>query len=241
MNEFRRTLTYNGIRTDRLDIYVSSDDIYIAPKPHIDRFKIPGRNGDLATFDGTYDNASIKYQCWTYSEFYSKNELYEILKNTYQKTIGFSKLIDSEDANYYKLAILSDKIEFSHKLHNVFVFDLEFEILPYKYQIIGDNEIAVTSNTTIKNPQQYASNPTITVYGSGSVSFSVNETTYTVNNVTDYVTLNSELLETYRDTVSKNSDKVGYYYPIFNPGDNIINLGENVTELRIKPRWRCLA
>lgn len=77
------------------------------------------------------------------------------------------------------------------------------------------------------------------IYGSGDVVLNINNNTLKFNDVENYIEVNSDIMECYKNTMNCNSKMIGEF-PIFNTGKNIITYTGNIDKIEITPNWRCL-
>ncbi|MDU6337913.1 MAG: phage tail protein, partial [Clostridium sporogenes] len=57
-------------------------------------------------------------------------------------------------------------------------------------------------------------------------------------NISDYIELDSEMMECYKSNVPLNHLMIGNF-PIFQVGENNISWTGNISKIEIIPRWRC--
>ena len=96
----------------------------------------------------------------------------------------------------------------------------------------------MTSGTFITNPGSVASEPIITVYGSGEITLMVGMT-ITELEITDKITLDTPLMEAYSGATSMNNCMSGDFQSLL-PGKNAVNWSGNVSKVEIQPNWRRL-
>ena len=65
-------------------------------------------------------------------------------------------------------------------------------------------------------------------------------TTWMLSNVDEYIEIDSELMNCFKDTVLKNDTVTGEGFPVLKPGENSIACTGNVRRVEVIPRWRCL-
>ena len=118
-------------------------------------------------------------------------------------------------------------------------FSAEVKIEPFDYLVEGSKVITLTSSTTLVNPGTYYSEPTLKIYGSGTINMSIGSYSFQVTNVNGYVQINSALLECYKDTDPLGNEMKGSF-PLFVPGSNKITLSAAITKVELVPNWRFL-
>jgi phage-related protein len=138
---------------------------------------------------------------------------------------------------FYK-ARLNCQIDFK-KLLYLRAAKIKFVCHPYGYLESGVTMQTITVPGNLVNPGTAAARPIITVFGSGSITLTVNSLNVILSNVSEYVTLNSELEEAYKDLLGKNNDMQGEF-PILNTGTNSISWSGTVTKLEVIANWRNL-
>jgi len=105
---------------------------------------------------------------------------------------------------------------------------------PWAYLHTGDNLIIITTkDTKIYNPEE-VSKPLIKIFGSGTVDLIINNKIHKFN-IDEYVTIDSELMESYKDTSP--ATFIGDF-PELIPGENNITWDGTVTKIEVIPRWR---
>jgi len=118
-------------------------------------------------------------------------------------------------------------------------FAVNFRCKPFWYQENVPEITITTSGTFINNPGSVYSEPVITVYGSGEITLMVGMTIVELDGITDSITLDTPLMEAYKDTTSMNGCMSGDF-PTLLPGSNAISWTGNVTKVVIQPNWRYL-
>lgn len=117
-------------------------------------------------------------------------------------------------------------------------FSVTFTCTGLKYMTSGLKPIEVNNGAVLNNFGSYETKPLIKIYGSGNISVSIGSNTFTINNVSSYVSVDSEIKECYKDSTNKGEDMTGNY-PILPIGASTITWTGNITKLEITPRWRC--
>jgi len=115
-------------------------------------------------------------------------------------------------------------------------FIVQFECQPHKYSL-EDSLITLTSAGTLYNIGSTISKPIIKVFGTGSITLTINSLNVVLTNVSEYVIIDSVCEDAYKGTDYKNSDMKGLP-PIFEVGQNTISWSGTVTKLEITPNWR---
>ena len=117
-------------------------------------------------------------------------------------------------------------------------FAINFRCKPFWYLSDVKPITLTTSGSFITNPGCVASEPVITVYGSGEITLMVGMT-ITELEITDKITLDTPLMEAYSGSTSMNSCMSGDF-PSLLSGKNAVSWSGNVSRVEIQPNWRSL-
>lgn len=146
----------------------------------------------------------------------------------------------NERDKYYRYQIL-DQIDFE-RLIRFRTAKVKLHVQPFKYDAVDRVFEAVgQKSVTLRNRGNIASRPTVTVYGSGTVSLSVNAVTVLTMAITDsYITIDAEEMNAYHGDALVNRNVTGDYADLrLNVGENTISCSGNVTEIKVEDysRW----
>lgn len=118
-------------------------------------------------------------------------------------------------------------------------FSVTFTCQGLKYMASGLKPIDVMSSGIILNNfGSYEAKPLLKIYGNGNITVTINNTSFTVKNVSNYVIVDSEIKECYKDSTNMGKNMTGDY-PILLVGENTISWTGSVTNIELTPRWRC--
>jgi len=221
---------FNGIDSRDYSIVVNTLPPIQSAKEEGEFLKVPGRDGYLFQDHGSLAPIEKEIEI-TLKDLSRLSELKTWLR-------GSGNLVLSSDPDVFYKARLSGPIDFK-KLLYLRTAKLKFVCQPYGYLESGLTLQTITVPGNISNLGTATSRPIITVFGSGSINLTVNSANVILSNVTDYVTLNSEIEEAYKDLLGKNNDMQGEF-PVFVQGNNSISWTGTVTKLEIVPNWRNL-
>ena len=116
---------------------------------------------------------------------------------------------------------------------------MNFRCKPFWYEANPEPVTITQSTGTITNPSSVYSEPIITVNGTGEITLMVGQTIVELSDITDSITLDSELQEAYSGSQSMNACMSGDF-PILKPGLNGISWTGDVSSVTIRPNWRYL-
>ena len=112
-----------------------------------------------------------------------------------------------------------------------------------KYSFVGQQTVAADSaSLSITNPTAFESRPDIKLYGSGAVVIMIQPQGrgMMISNLDEYIEIDSELMNCFKDTVLKNDILSGEGFPALKPGTTTIACAGNVQRIEVIPRWCCL-
>lgn len=202
----------------------------ISPKRRDESIVISGRHGTLTATDGTFETYILQVE-FVLKDISKMDKICSHFK-------GEGDLIFSNNLDRKFKAKVNNQIEFSRIIRDLKRFVVEFEVQPFMYEAIPST-LTLTEPTTILNIGTFESEPIITVYGQGDITLIINNLNIILNAVEEKITINSEALNAYNETLSLNN-KMSGDFPIFNTGENTISWVGSVTRLEIMPNWRWL-
>ena len=235
---------YNGVRSCDLGLRIESKDVFSAPAYDADFKSIPGRDGDLILPNGRFANVQV-----TYSVFLpAKSPADLAFKLTAVKAWLFSQpdryhqLTDTYDTSFSRKAVYKGKLDIEDQLSRIGLFTVSFSCLPFRYSTEGQQETTVTvSGTTLTNPYPFRSKPYLRINGSGKITLTIQSAdhnrTWNFSGVDQYIEVDSELMNFFKDTEPQNDRVSGDGFPTFDPGENTISFTGKVTSVDVKPRW----
>ena len=194
---------------------------------------IDGRDGSIVDYLG-YESYTKEIQIG----IKSTNDIDKIIKFfTGKGEVIFS----NEPDKYYKAEIVRD-VDYERLLRYK-TASITFYVQPFKYKVREPKfTLNITNETSYKVTNQglEKSKPIITLYGSGDVTFTLNGIdVFTITIDDDYVTVDSEEQEAYKEGTLKNR-KMGGDFPLLKPGINTITWSGNLTKIVVDPKSRWL-
>lgn len=122
----------------------------------------------------------------------------------------------------------------SKNLNRYNTIETIFTLEPFKYEY--ESITIITDATNIYYQGTVPGEPNIKIYGSGNIQLTINYETVQINNVNEYVELDSKLLLCLNsDKTSKSRDMIGHF-PLLTRGINNISWTGNVSKVEILPR-----
>ena len=226
---------WNGLRSTAFGVHVTDQPGIIRAPERATFTNVPGRSGTLTTLEGAdvYDDFILPIDC-TVRDLSRLSEIATWLR-------GSGKLVTPEQPGGHYDARVVNQIEFAKVLRGRMnrTFTVTFRCHPFWY-LSGVADIVLTESTSIiTNPGNIASEPVITVTGSGDITLMIGQTIIELEEVTGSVTLDTPLMEAYNGTTPLNEIMTGEF-PQLSPGATPISWSGNVTKVTITPNWRSL-
>lgn len=248
MRDYLNSFTYKGINSLDMGLIIAEkSNAYNKADPVIETISVPAR-GTLIVDNRTdeldnpqFNDYTEKYICYIDIDMLGisleehARRLYAWL---YSGDISFNKLYDTYDEDYYTLAYVSSNASITDLARRLLgKIEIEFTCKAYKRSIKGDKLITLTEATTLNNPEAFTSLPYIKIYGSGNITLSINNRSHAFKDVSEYIEIDSELMNAYKDKQLQNNKMLTTLFPKFAAGANNINWIGNVTKVDIISRW----
>ncbi len=228
-------IIFNNKSSADCRIQVAHPPGYAYPERDYTITHIPGRNGDIIQDNGCYKNVERTYEV----SFDAPNEDFATYANAISawlhSTTGYARLEDSYEPNYYRMATYQESNIFENLYNQAGTATIVFECKPQRFLKTGDNTIAIQNSLTIMNPTGFEAYPLFKVTGTSGV-LTVNGNSITFSSIDDFVMLDCELQDTYKENINKNSTISGTF-PVLKTGSNTISWTGNISSVTMKPRW----
>lgn len=239
--------TYNGRSSAEFGLHIEKKDVFSAPEYDAEFISIPGRSGDIINPNRRFANIKV-----TYTVFLARKNiaaLAAVLRDIkgwlYSESDRYHELTDSYDAEYFRYGVISGNLDIEEQLNKVGSFTVTFNCKPFKYSFAGQEVLATgTKRLPVTNPTAFESRPYIKLYGSGAVTLTISSpdstSLWTISAIDEYIEIDSELMNCFKDTVLKNDTVKGAEFPALKPGVCTINCNGDVSRIEVVPRWCCL-
>lgn len=233
--------SFNGKRSfDDMGLIITEAPVSSAPERDMDFISIPGRSGDIISDNERYKNITVSYKVTAIAEDFNIELMLRKLKAWIAGSVGYYKLSDTYDPNYYRLAAVGGAIEFEQKMRAIGAGTLKFNCKPFKYSIDGQRFISIAAAATLYNREDWESTPYIKIVGSGDVTLMINNASFVFTGINEYIEVDGEIMAAYKGTTLQNSKISFSKFPKLAPGPNNISFTGTVTEIQIAPRWCAL-
>ena len=213
-------------------------NLYITDYPTIelnnevyDTQDIEGRNGSVYIDLDYYKDRTLEFsfdlRCTNITE-----KLYEVKE--WLLNVNDNRLVFNNDKCYMVKKVLLN----SFKQVNIHLAELEvsFIVEPFLYSLEETSYTFTTKNFSIYNNGTQEADTIIKIYGTGNIQISNNGETMQIDDVSDYVLLDSEKQECISNTgESKDWNTIGNYIKL-DVGNNTFELTGNITKVEITYR-----
>ena len=225
---------WNGVRCTQYGIHVLEQPPVTIPSERVAFTDVPGRSGSLTQLEGddVYDDMVLTVSC----VIADPSRIPEIA--AWLRGSGTVTFANRQGGFYHARVVNQIPFEKILRGHPHRSFAINFRCKPFWYLSDVKPITLTTSGSFITNPGCVASEPVITVYGSGEITLMVGMT-ITELEITDKITLDTPLMEAYNSSTSMNSCMSGDF-PQLLPGKNAVSWSGNVSRVEIQPNWRSL-
>ena len=228
-------IIFNNKSSADCRIQVAHPPGYAYPERDYTITHIPGRNGDIIQDNGCYKNVERTYEV----SFDVPNEDFATYANAVSawlhSTTGYARLEDSYEPNYYRMATYQESNIFENLYNQAGTATIVFECKPQRFLKTGDNTITIRNSLTIMNPTGFEAYPLFKVTGTSGV-LTVNGNSITFSSIDDFIMLDCELQDAYKENINKNSTISGTF-PVLKTGSNAISWTGDISSVTMKPRW----
>lgn len=200
------------------------------PERNIQKINVAGRSGSLILDSGTYNDYTLNIEC-VLNPFSNKKQPISKIINWLD---GAGDLILSIEPNMQYKAFISNAIPLTNVIDIFPNFQVIFNVQPFK-KALGINSFEITKDTNYNNPCFLHTHPIITIYGTGDVQLNINGEVFLINSIDEYITINSDLQEVYKDDINQNNNYNNFNFPKLQPGLNNISFTGDVEKIVIEP------
>lgn len=229
-------ITYNGTCSDVFGVFSQAEPEYQYPDRDHTLVHIPGMNGDLYFDNGCYMNVDRKYNIALDLRALKSTEIFSKIVGWLHSASGYARLEDTYEPDFFRKAMYVE----TGSLQNIYdqggAAVITFNCKPQRFLKVGELPFILSSSTTILNPTVYKSEPLIKITGSGDCTFTIGSASIAIDDLDDFIYLDSETQNAYRGTTNLN-DTVHGEYPTFVGGSNLVGWTGNITSVEITPRW----
>lgn len=219
----------DGVPSQDMKLSVVERPEIPTPERTVEYTAVDGRHGSLTKLGGFKDiSITVEYNVL------EMMNIKPIIRNVRGYFFNAKTLRFSDDDVYYKIKdVVVDAMTNSDAEYGD--FKVVFTCDPFQYLVT--RAVTLTEPAVLRNIGTIEAEPVMKIYGAGNVEVSVNGEKFKINNLNEHVTIDSELLEAYRDDLSMNDHMIGDF-PIFKVGNNNITWNGSISKIEIDPGWR---
>lgn len=240
----------DGICSDDIGIKLQDFPEFKAAEPKVTIYSIPGRNGDLTYWDGSYKNVSGQFNCFALN---AENVDYALTAvNSWLTDCSYKKLVVSSEPGRYRMARVTNAAEIAIRMGVLAPFSITVDCKPQRFIENGSPLLFTGAGGEIQNTTGFPALPVIRLYVPDGSSFLSYQHIRISNNDSEYrlilqstgissakwVEIDLEKQCATRDSgenVSINTDLTGF--PKFVPGTTKIYDAEWASKIEVYPRW----
>lgn len=227
----------DGQRCDDVGIQLQGPVTFSSAAPKLSTISVPGRNGDLHFYEGSFSNVMGEVSCFVLQKIRANEALNAITKWTLLYP-GYHRLEVSDEPEHFREARVISGPENEMRAHILAPFRLSFDCKPQKFLKSGQRAIHLQqSGQVLRNPG-FTSLPLLIVHGSGPATLSVGD--IVVQFSKDFggsITLDCETQNAYNGYQNKNSVIDAPIFPNLPSGESSISWEGGITRIDITPRW----
>lgn len=227
-----------------MHLRIENNVYFTSPEADVDLIEIPGRDGEVAVSNNRLKGVNFALPVrLNLPDRIDVNRQATKINEWLKADIGWHTLKFSGEPKYEYTAICYEQFDIVETLKNHGRAVISFRLKPYKRRV-GSRTIKVENGMILVNPEKRTSKPLINIEGNGDMVIQNNNKDWLIiNNVENYITIDSELMSIYKDDTSQFDKMNGELVPLFpllKSGDNAITWAGNITNLEIEPRWEAV-
>lgn len=226
----------DGERSDNYGMRLREPIKFGESKPKYDTASVPGRNGTLYRFDGSYENIPGTARCFALEKGAVQNALHAVAKWCMLQP-GYHRLETVEEPDIYRMVVVLSGPQTDIRMRTLAPFELAFDCKPARYMKAGELPVTLTQSGALLYNPGMESLPLITVYGTGSGTLTAGGRTVQIKRLDGSLTLDSELQDAYKGLENKNGTISAPEFPVLPPGESAVAWTGGIERVEIVPRW----
>lgn len=221
---------FNQERSLHLNLYLENYPSIPISNEEYEEIQVEGRSGNLIINKGTYPDKKIPFTFTVLSPQIEIDfeRIYEWLTE-----IEDNRLIFGRNDRCYKVKkVILGNIQ--KEFRTIGEFDVTFLCEPFTEDLDKTVHEITTSGFKINYNGNAPGDTLIKVYGSGNIQLTINSETMQINNVSNYIEIDSELMQVRnQDKTSKDDDASGDFI-LLEKGENVISYTGSVTKIVVE-------
>ena len=229
------TFYLDGIDARSAGIQLQAPIEFSEAIPVVEAQTIPGRNGDLIFYTGSYENRSGSASCFCLQEDVEK--AISSAGRFLMGKKGYRRLETSDDPEHYWLARVENSPQIAMRLRTLAPFEIGFDCKPQRFVKAGENVVVFTSNGSLFNQYGQVALPFITLYGQGAGLLTIGDCVVDVKSLDGTLYLDSDTQNAYNELGNQNLNINAPVFPVFGDGEMPISFSGGIERVEIIPRW----
>lgn len=228
---------FNNERSLYLNLFLEKYPSISITNEEYEEIKVEGRSGSLIINKGTYPDKKIPF---TFTILSPQLEIDFERVYEWLTEIEDNRLIFGREDRCYKVKKVNFK-DIQKQFRTIGEFDVTFLCEPFTQDLEKTVHEITSSGYKIYYNGNAPGDTLIKVYGTGNIQLTVNSETMQINNVADYVEIDSDLLQVRnKDKTSKDDDTSGDFI-LLEKGINAISYTGNVTKIIVEytTKYKC--
>ena len=216
----------------------------VIPQKKIEVQQVPGRNGDIVTSTGAFENYTQTYDAFLDSKYIGG------LEGAMPKIVdwllghdGYQRLEDTYFPGVYRMAYYTGGAEFVSMFNEYGEGKLTFNCAPEKYLKSGEWPITMTSGKKVFNQTAFPALPIIRLKGDGlsSGTLQFNDKTISISVVPDTMVIDTKRHKAYTEAdgsvINRSNRITGNYEDLSLAKETTVIWSGGITAVEIIPRW----
>lgn len=229
------TFYLDGVDARSIGIQLQELIEFSETKPVVEIQSIPGRNGDLMFYTGSYENRSATASCFCLQKDVEK--AISAAGRFFMGKKGYRRLETSDDPDHYWLARVENSPQIAMRVRTLAPFDIDFDCKPQRFVKSGESSILFSENGVIFNQYGQTALPFITLYGQGAGQLTIGDCVVDVKSLEGVLYLDSDTQNAYNDNGNQNMNVNAPTFPVLLDGENIVQFSGDIEKIEIVPRW----
>lgn len=230
-------IVYGGEASTDYGIVVSEAPAFDKPTRRANIFSVQGRNGSILFQDGSYDDVNRSYKVTLDEDHGDLAEKVNAMTAWLYSMKGYQRLEDSFEPDVFRLAYYNGSGNVSNELMMYGSTDLTFTCRPERFLKVGETVHTLSNGETLYNATRFDAKPLLHIEGSGVVTVTLGGKTITVKGLVDYINIDCDRMDAYRDASENKNSMISGDFPIIVPGTNTLATTGTITKLNITPRF----
>lgn len=231
----KETFFLDGIDARSVGIQLQAPIEFSDAVPIAEAQTIPGRNGDLVYYTGSYENRSGSASC-----FCLQRDVEKAISSAGRFLMGrkgYRRLETSDDPEHYWMARVENSPRIEQRFRMLAPFEIGFDCKPQRFVKVGENHIVFTSNGSLFNQYGQIALPLIILYGQGEGRLTIGDCAVEVKALDGTLYLDSDTQNAYNGNENQNTNIDAPVFPTLPNGEIPIAFSGGIERVEIIPRW----